>query len=337
MLNGLQVALEIVARGGPLSAEAMQAAIGVVMAGEASPAQLGGLLMALRVRGETEDELLGAALAMREAAVPVPHGLDHVLDTCGTGGDGGQTFNISTTVAFVCTGAGVTVGKHGNRAVSSKAGSADVLEALGVPLTTTPAAASEALRGVGFAFLFAPAYHPATRHASGVRRELGVRTLFNLLGPLSNPARATHQMVGVPDVARIAQMARVLGRLGSRRALVVCGEDGLDEVSPAAPTKLAFWDGQTVVLDTTTPEALGFTRVSVAEIAGGDAAENARLLRAVLAGQPGPHRDAVLLNAAWALVAADRASSPADGLSLARESLDSGRALRVLEHARAAL
>ncbi len=325
--------LERILDGGLLSVDEARAAFDAVMAG-APAAQVAGFLTALRLRGETDDEIEGAARSLRAHAQPLHHELPVVLDTCGTGGDGAGTFNISTTVAFVCAGAGVAVAKHGNRAVSSRSGSADVLEALGVPLIGDAVLARAALSEDRFAFLFAPAWHPAMRSVGAVRRELGVRTVMNLLGPLVNPARATHQLVGVYSLERVEPTARVLGRLGSRRAIVVHGDGALDELSLAGPTRVAVVSGPAVEVFDTHPEAIGLGSSPLSALAGGDAQDNARLLVALLEGQVGPRRDAVLLNAAWALFAAEAAESPVAGLELARRALDSGAALAVLEAAR---
>ncbi len=323
---------KVVARQDLTRAE-MRAAMDTVMAGEATDAQIGALLVGLRLKGETVAEISGAAAGMRACVARVEHDVERVLDTCGTGGDGAGTFNISTAVSFVCAGAGAVVAKHGNRAISSRAGSADVLEALGVRLDVPPDRAAEILRDVGFAFMFAPSHHPAMRHVMPARRQLGVRTIMNLLGPLTNPAGASNQLVGVYDHSRIAAIAEVLGRLGARRAVVVHGADGLDEVSPCGPTHVAIWDAArgAVSTQTTAPEAVGLPRVTAAEIAGGDAAENAGIVKGILAGGPGPGRTTVILNAAWALFAAELCDAPSAGVALAEAAIDSGRALQVLE------
>ena len=327
----LKSAIRAVVAGHDLTEPEMRAAMDTIMAGEATPAQIGGFLVGLRNKGETVAEISGAAAAMRARVSRVLAPAGAVLDTCGTGGDGAGTFNISTAVAFVCAGAGATVAKHGNRAISSRSGSADVLEALGVRLTLPLERVAEVLQEVGLTFLFAPAHHPAMRHVAGPRRELGVRTLMNLLGPLTNPAGATHQLVGIYDGDRVATIAEVLGRLGARRAIVVHGEDGLDEVSPCAATHVAEWHaGDGLRTSVTSPEALGLERIDAADIAGGDAAENADIVRAVLRGAPGPTRTTVVLNAAWALYAAERAESPAAGLVQANAALDAGAALQAL-------
>ena len=317
-----------------LSQEEMRAAMDTVMAGQATDAQIGAFLVGLRLKGETVDEITGAASAMRACVARVEHQLPTVLDTCGTGGDGAGTFNISTAVSLVCAGAGVPVAKHGNRAISSRSGSADVLEALGVRLELPLERSTQILNSVGFSFLFAPAHHPAMRHVAAARRQLGVRTVMNLLGPLTNPAGATHQLVGIYDGSRIEVVAEVLGRLGARRALVVHGHDGLDEISPCGPTEIAEWHGKGVQRMTTSPEDIGLNRVQPEAIAGGDAAENATIISSILSGEPGPARTTVVLNAAWALYAAEAVSSPSEGRELAEQSIDSGHAQQTLQRLR---
>ncbi len=314
-----------------LSLAEAEAAMDVIMSGEATPAQIGAFLVALRMKGETVEEIAGCARSMRRNAVRVP--MQHegpIVDTCGTGGDRSGTFNISTTAAFVVAGAGVPVAKHGNRSVSSKCGSADVLEALGVNIQLTPEQVARCIDEIGIGFLFAPNFHPAMRYAIGPRRELGVRTVFNILGPLTNPAFATHQVLGVYDPALTEVMARVLAEMGSKAAFVVHGADGLDELSTTGVNRVSHMrDGQveTFELD---PAELGLPRASLADLRGGDAAENAAICRRILSGEErGPRRDVVLLNAAAAL-----ATGTGDlrvGLERAREVLDSGAALRKLD------
>ncbi|NOZ29194.1 MAG: anthranilate phosphoribosyltransferase [Chloroflexi bacterium] len=314
-----------------LSLAEAEAAMDVIMSGEATPAQIGAFLVALRMKGETVEEIAGCARSMRRNAVRVP--IQHegpIVDTCGTGGDRSGTFNISTTAAFVVAGAGVPVAKHGNRSVSSKCGSADVLEALGVNIQLTPEQVARCIDEIGIGFLFAPNFHPAMRYAIGPRRELGVRTVFNILGPLTNPAFATHQVLGVYDPALTEVMARVLTEMGSKAAFVVHGADGLDELSTTGVNRVSHMrDGQveTFELD---PAELGLPRASLADLRGGDAAENAAICRRILSGEErGPRRDVVLLNAAAAL-----ATGTGDlrvGLERAREVLDSGAALRKLD------
>jgi len=323
--------IERVVAGIDLTAAETEVAMAAIMDGEATPAQVSAFLVGLRMKGETAEELLGAARAMRSrvAAVEAPPG--PVLDTCGTGGDGAHTFNISTAAAIVAAACGVKVAKHGNRSVSSRCGSADVLEALGVNLALPPDILSKALSEIGIAFLFAPNLHPAMRHAAGPRREIGIRTVFNLLGPLTNPAGATHQLVGVYDQSRVEQVAETLGSLGARRALVVHGDPGLDEISICGPTLVAQWDEAGLRTYTVTPEELGIQPAPVDALRGGDAAHNAALLRGVLTGEPGPLRDAVLVNAGAALVAAGAAEDVREGVTLAAQAVDSGRAMATLE------
>jgi anthranilate phosphoribosyltransferase len=309
-------------------------AMGSVMDGEATPAQLAALLVALRMRGETVEELAGFAAAMRDRVLRVT-APDGAIDTCGTGGDGSNTFNISTAAALVAASAGVPVAKHGNRAITSKSGSADVLEALGIRTDLGAEEAGAALREYGFAFLFAPGFHPAMKHAGPTRREIGVRTAFNLLGPLTNPAGARRQVVGVGDPAAAPRIAEVLRMLGAERALVVHGA-GLDElpldgsgvlydVSPAGVTR-----HEVVAAD------LGLIAAPVSALAGGSPAENAATVEAILGGASGPGRDVVLLNAAAAFLAAGRAADLRDGIAMAAEAIDRGAATRLLERLRAA-
>jgi anthranilate phosphoribosyltransferase len=311
--------------GHDLAEAEMRAAFSAILGGEATAAQIAGFAIALRMKGETETELAAAAEEMRARCVRVLAPAGVVLDTCGTGGDSAGLFNVSTAVAFVVAGAGVTVAKHGNRAISSRAGSADVLEALGVPADLSPAEHERQLVEHGLTFLFAPAHHPALRHAAAARRELGVRTIFNLLGPLANPAFATHQLVGLYDPARLEAYARVLGRLGTRRALVVHG-GGLDEVAPSGPTLVAELGADGVRMTEVTPADFGVPEHPASALAGGDPADNARLLEALLDGVPGPVRDMTILNAAAALLAAEVTSDRREAAERAADSLDSGAA-----------
>ncbi len=302
-----------------------------IMAGEATPAQIGGYLIALSMKGETVEEIAGSARAMREHAVVVHHHVDgQLVDTCGTGGDHSGTFNISTTVAFVVAGAGVPVAKHGNRSITSQSGSADVLKALGVNLDLTPEQVGRCIDEAGIGFLYAIYHHPAMKHAIGPRRELGVRTIFNILGPLTNPANATHQVMGVFSPDLVAPIARVLGRLGVRAAYVVHGADGLDEFSTTGVNQVArLWMGEVTTCEFD-PLDLGLPRAHLRDLMGGTPEENAAILRAILAGEArGPKRDIVLLNAAAALSAED--GDWEKGLARARESIDSGAALAKLD------
>jgi anthranilate phosphoribosyltransferase len=304
-----------------------------LMAGELTPAQMAGVLMTLRTRGETLDEMVGFARAMRAHAVSVPVQVPGLLDTCGTGGDAMKTWNLSTGIAFVVAAAGVPVAKHGNRAVSSRCGSADVLEALGANLNLTPEQVAEAIQQVGIGFLFAPLHHPAMRHVAPVRRELGVRTVFNLLGPLTNPAGARRQLLGVFHWQWIAIMAEALGRLGAERALVVHGMDGLDEVSPIGTTVAAYLkpDGSIETFEFT-PEDLGLQRLPGAAILAGETPQqNAQYLRDALAGEDEARMQALLPGAAMALWVAGRVEDPRDGVAVALRAVETGRALEMLE------
>ena len=306
--------------------------MGQMLAGQATPAQVGALACALRMKGETEDELLGAAEAMRACAAKLTPKSDVVLDTCGTGGDGAHTFNISTAVAFVAAGAGVTVAKHGNRAVSSRCGSADVLAALGLHLERPHADVTRDIDTHGLGFLFAPSHHSALRHVAQARRELGFHSVFNLLGPLTNPAGARYQLLGTFAGARVAQTANVLRRLGSRRAWVVHGHDGLDEITPCGPSDVAeLREDGSVRTFSITPEDAGLERVPPEAIAGGDVEDNARRLQALLAGERSGVRTAVLLNAAAALVVVGKAADLKEGVLRAVESIDSGAAAAKLQ------
>ena len=307
--------------------------MGAIMDGEVTDAQISALVVGMRMKGETADEIVGFARAMRERATPVVPNVERYVDTCGTGGDGLATFNISTTTAFVVAGAGVAVAKHGNRAVSSAAGSADVLEALGVDVTLGAAQMARCVEECGVGFLFAPSLHASMRHAAGPRREIGIRTVFNVLGPLTNPAGARRQLLGVYDAALAPIMAEVAGRLGAERVLVVHGHPGLDEVSASGPTTVAEYDETRGAVRTyeIAPEEVGIARGTLADITGGNAEENARILTAVLEGEHGPRRDVVLMNVAAALMAAGAVDDLAAGVVAARESIDSGRALAALE------
>jgi anthranilate phosphoribosyltransferase len=312
-----------------LSEATTQAVFDAIFAGNWSPAQIGGFLVALRQRGETPEVVAGAARAMRGAMLPVKHAFPKLLDTCGTGGDGSGSLNLSTGAALVAAAAGVRVAKHGNRAATSRSGSADVLESLGIPLDVPPHSQGEVLQEAGIAFLFALAHHPAMRHAMPTRRELGIRTLFNLLGPLSNPAGVTHQLLGAPDDASRQLLAEALLRLGVERAWVVRSTDGLDEVSPFAETRVTVVDHGKLSEHLITPESFGFAPSPPGAIAGGEPAENAQALTAILSGQKHPAADAVALNAAAALVVFDGMSEREAGAQ-AREVLASGKAMKTL-------
>jgi anthranilate phosphoribosyltransferase len=317
-----------------LSIEEAEEVMSQIMAGEATPAQIGSYLTALRMKGETVEEITGSVRAMRHSAVAVRPftGPGELVDTCGTGGDGAGTFNISTTAAFVVAGAGQKVAKHGNRSVSSKSGSADVLLALGVNLDLTPEQVAQAIDQVGLGFLFAPKLHPAMKHAIGPRRELGVRTIFNILGPLTNPAGAMSQVIGVYDGQLTEPLAKVLAELGSRGAFVVHGHGGLDELTTTGPNRVSRLEHGQVVTDTLDPAELGFSKATPADLVGGTAEENAEITRNILSGREnGGRRDVVVLNAAAALVAAGKATDLSAGIRLANESIDSGAAQEVLD------
>jgi len=304
-----------------------------IMAGEATPAQIGAVLMGLAVLGESAEVVAGAAKAMRKAAVRIAPRCTPLIDTCGTGGDASGTFNISTTVAFVVAACGGHVAKHGNRAISSRAGSADVLEALGVRLELAPEKVQQAIETIGVGFLFAPAHHPAMRHAAPVRRELGVRTVFNLLGPLTNPAGAEYQVIGVYSREAMQLVAEALARLGTKRALVVHGRDGLDEITTTTITDaILVEEGKLGAGFEIDPAAFGIAYAAPEALAGGDAKENAAILRAILSGKDrGPRREIVLLNAGCALWVAGIAKGIAEGIALAARAIDEGKALAKLE------
>jgi anthranilate phosphoribosyltransferase len=328
-----------------LTKDEMTQAMEIIMTGQATDAQIAAFITGLRMKGETVAEIAAAAQVMRAKATPIQVGnnlvdLDRdeinidretIVDTCGTGGDATNTFNVSTTTAFVVAGAGLKVAKHGNRAVSSRCGSADVIEALGINLALTPAQVSECISAVGIGFLFAPQLHGAMRYAIGPRREIGIRTIFNILGPLTNPAGANVQVLGVYDPKLTAPLAEVLGHLGSRHAFVVYGEGSFDEISIIGPTRVSeLVDGQ-VKTYTITPEDFGLPRATPEDIRGGDVFENAQIVRRVLSGEKGARQDIVALNAAAALVAAGVAADFPQGIALAQEVMQSGRALAKLE------
>jgi anthranilate phosphoribosyltransferase len=310
-----------------LSAEEMRTVMNTIMTGQATPAQIGGFLVGLRMKGETVEEIAAAAQVMRELSARVEvSDLDHLVDTCGTGGDGSHTFNISTTAAFVAAAAGARVAKHGNRSVSSKSGSADVLEAAGVNLELTPVQVSDCVRKVGVGFMFAPKHHSAMKHAIGPRREMGVRTVFNLLGPLTNPAGAPNQVLGVFSADWLEPMAQVLHRLGSRHVLVVHAEDGLDEISIGAPTRVAELKDGAVRGYTLQPEQFGFKRGDIKLMSVSDAQQSLAMMLSVLDGAPGAARDIVLLNAGAAIYVAGLAPTLQAGVVKAKQAIDSGAA-----------
>ncbi len=316
-----------------------------IMSGEATPAQIAAFITGLRMKGETVAEITGAARVMRDKVTRIRVGknvldidrddinvdTETILDTCGTGGSGTNSFNISTTVAFVVSACGVKVAKHGNRSVSSACGSADVLEALGVSLDVTPETVERCIGEIGLGFLFAPALHGAMKYAIGPRKEIGIRTIFNILGPLTNPAGADCQVLGVYREELVEKMAHVLRNLGCRRGFVVHGMDGMDEITLTAETHLAEVSPQGVTLRIFKPEDLGLSRCTMAELRGGDAAGNAAIVRGILAGERGARREIVLVNAAFSLVAAGKAGEPVEGIAMAAEAIDSGRAMTQLE------
>lgn len=315
-----------------LSAQDARLAMLAILEGEATTAQIAAFLVALKMKGERGDEIAGFARAMREKATPVETGtLDRpLIDTCGTGGDGGGTFNISTAVAFVVAGAGVHVAKHGNRSLSSQCGSADVLEELGVNIAMTPEFSARAIREVGIGFLFAPLIHPAMKHAQPARAELKMRTAFNLLGPLTNPARAPRQLIGAPSPQAAELMTQALLQLGAERAMVVHGSDGLDEITTTATTAIADIGPRGVERYELDSSAFGVERATPEDLRGGDRKTNAAIIRAILSGERGPKRDIVLVNAAAAFVVAGKAQTWKEGVALAAESVDSGRAQSTL-------
>src|SRR4051794_7315769 len=328
----IQPALEALLEPRDLSRDEARDAMGTIMSGEATPAQIGGFLVALRMKGETPDEIAGFAEAIRGHVLAVQPQRDDLVDTAGTGGDGQATINISTAAALVAAAAGAAVAKHGNRAVSSACGSADVLETLGFTLEQQPERIERSIAELGFGFLFAPSHHPAMRHAAPVRRELATRTVFNVLGPLTNPAGARAQVVGVYSEELVRTIAEVLAQLGAHRAFVVHGAGGIDELSPVGPNLVAEVVDGGVRERTLDPEAeLGVPRCSVAELRGGTPDENATAIREVFAGANGGRRSAVLLNAAGAIAAAGHAEDLREGLELARETVDSGAAAARLE------
>jgi anthranilate phosphoribosyltransferase len=323
-------AIDAVASGTDLSAEQAQEVLSEIMAGNVGEAQTAGFLIALRAKGETVAELTGLARTMRALAVPVEVGRDDLLDTAGTGG-GVPTFNVSTTAAFVAAGAGCCVAKHGNRSATSKSGSADLLEALGARIDLDAESVARCVEEVGFGFMFAPAHHQATRHVVPVRMALGVRTVFNFLGPLTNPAGATRQLIGVADPAFVDLIAGALERLGTRHAVVVSSSDGLDELSICAQTRVVEVSAGGTRSYTTSPEDVGLERAGHADVAGGTPEHNAAIARAVLGGEPGPRRALVVFNAGAALMVAGRAETLEEGVRLAEQTLDSGAALQSME------
>ena len=327
----IQQALAQLLDGRDLSRDEARTVMGSIMSGEATPAQIAGFLIALRAKGETADEIAGCAEAMREHVLPVRPQRADLVDTAGTGGDGAKTINISTAAALVAAAAGAGVAKHGNRAVSSASGSADVLEALGFELELAPERVAASIDELGFGFLFAPTHHPAMRHAAPVRRELAARTVFNVLGPLTNPAGARAQVVGVYAPELVRTIAEVLAQLGASRAFVVHGAGGIDELSPAGPNFVCEVVAGSVRARNIDPLELGVERCDPSELRGGSPAENADAIRAVFAGENGGRRSAILLNAAGAIAAGGHAEDLREGFELARQAVDSGAAAARLE------
>jgi len=327
----IKEAIETVVNGRSLTFEQGAAVMEEIMIGEATPAQFAAFVTALRIKGETVDEIAGLASVMQAKATPVQV-TPPVVDTCGTGGDGSSSFNISTTAAFIVAGAGLKVAKHGNRAMSSHCGSADVLEVLGVRIELGAEAVAQCLERVGIGFMFAPVFHPAMKYAAAPRREVGIRTVFNILGPLTNPAKAKFQVIGVPSKELGEKIAFVLHRLGTEHSLVVHGLDGMDEISISR--KSLVWDvNQHRVLPPyeVSPDDLGFMKASITQIKGGTAKQNAKILRGILSGEVGARRNIVIMNAAAALVAGNQASDLKEGVSIAEKTLDSGQALAKLD------
>lgn len=329
-MNGIKEALNDIVAGKDLTLDLSARVMTELLEGELTPSQIGALLMGLRMKGESAEEIAGFAKILRGLSntISAPEGS---MDTCGTGGDGAGTFNISTTVAFVVAGAGVPMAKHGNRFASSRSGSADVLEQLGVPISLSPEESSANLREIGMAFLFAPLYHPAMGKVGAFRRELGVRTIFNLLGPLLNPAKASYQLLGTSSFEVQQKLAKALSILGGKRAVVVVGEDGLDEVTLTGKSRAILVEEGNLTPFEIIPEDYGFTLCSLEELKGEGPEENARVTLGILQGETGPKRDIVLLNAGTALFAADRVANISEGIDLARESLNTGKALAKLQ------
>jgi anthranilate phosphoribosyltransferase len=334
LIRGSKMIKEAIAKvvdGEDLAEEEMQEVMNEIMTGGATPAQIASFITALRVKGETVDEITGAARVMREKAVRIVAKDSMVVDTCGTGGDMAQTFNVSTTAAFVVAGTGLMVAKHGNRSVSSACGSADVLQALGVNIDLKPAEVERCLNEIGIGFLFAPLFHEAMKYAVGPRKEIGIRTIFNILGPLTNPASARAQVLGVYTHSLTETMAKVLMKLGASHCFVVHGSDGLDEITITTTTKVSEGKNGKVRTYTVKPSDFGLKKAKKVDLLGGDAATNAKITMAILSGENGPKRDIVLLNAAAAIVAGGKAKTLKEGVRLAAESIDSGAAVNKLE------
>ena len=327
----MQAAIRAVTEQQDLSGDQMQQVMRLIMTGQASDAQIGGFLIGLRMKGETVDEIAAAASVMRELASGVEVAGEHVVDIVGTGGDGSNTFNISTASTFVVAAAGGTVAKHGNRSVSSKSGAADLLEAAGVKLELSSEQVARCIDEVGVGFMFAPMHHSAMKHAIGPRKEMGVRTIFNILGPLTNPAGAPNQLLGVYSEALVEPLAQVLKKLGSNHVLVVRSDDGMDEISIGAPTRVAELKNGSIDTYTIEPEDFGLARTDISTLAVENAQQSLKVVKGVLAGESGPARDVVLLNAGAAIYAADLADTLAAGVQRAAEVIDSGEAMKKLE------
>jgi len=333
--HDIRTAIRTVVEGGTLDADQAAAAMDQIMSGAVTPAQISALLTALRMRGETVEEIAGFASAMRRHAlrVDVDTGAGFVVDTCGTGGDASGTFNISTTAAFVIAGAGVRVAKHGNRSVTSKCGSADLLEGLGVAIELSPAGVARCVNEVGIGFMYAPAFHPAMRFVGPTRREIGIRTVFNILGPLTNPAGARHQLIGVGHPGIAHKLAAALSRLGSTRAVLVHAEEGLDELGLSGPSMVTEYDAKAgdVRSYSVSPADFDLETAAPGALAGGNVDENTRITLSILSGEPGPRRDVTVMNAGAGIYAAEAAESMAEGVALAKAAIDSGRAMERLE------
>lgn len=326
----IKEAIEKIVGGKDLSLDEARLVMEEIMEGRATQSQIGSFLTALRMKGETPGEIAGCALGMRDKGERIKVSCPLLVDTCGTGGDGRGTFNISTTAAFVAAGAGLSIAKHGNRSVSSKSGSADVLEALGVKINLTPSEVEEIIQEVGIGFLFAPTFHKAMKYAAAPRKEIGIRSIFNILGPLTNPAGAKYQVVGVYHPRLTQLVAEVLAKLDVVAAFVVHGEGGIDEISVSGPTKVTYMENKRLKTFMITPEDFGLARSKLEKIKGGTPLENAAITRRVLLGKKGPARDVVVLNAGAAICAAGLAENLAKGVKMAQEAIDSGKALAKL-------
>ena len=326
----IQQAIAKIIQGESLLRAETATVMATIMDGQATSAQIASFVTALRMKGESIEEIIGFAQTMRSKATRLQTVQNHLVDTCGTGGDGSHTFNISTATAIVAAAGGVRIAKHGNRAISSKSGSADVLEALGVELQLNPEQAERCLEQVGICFMFAPLYHESMKHAAGPRKEIGIRTIFNMLGPLTNPAGADRQLIGVYDQKLTPVFAEVLQNLGLKRALIVASDDGLDEISVSAPTQISELRDGIIKTERFDPTSVGISLSSLKQIDGGDAAYNAQLIRRIFAGEKGPNRDIVLINTAACFYLAEYCTSIAEGVQLAADTIDKGLALAKL-------